>query len=300
MITVSSDDLPGSYVEASRVSRDAQKKYFKRVRAELSLIVLAALASVVGFAEQGLLTKIEAVLIIASVIATCEVWKSRWAKVWFEARAVAESVKTLAWRYMTRADPFGTSLSLKEADTRFVDAVKKVLNERQYVIEEMIQPSGSTEITPKMREVRGLSLFDRRDVYLECRLKDQQDWYSRQAVYNRTAKRRLYVLIIAVQVLSCVSALAHAEYPQVPIDFAGFLLTLAAALLTWLQAKRHEELSQSYAVVAKELMAVYSLVEHVDSEETLSRFVTEVEGAISREHTLWVARRTYCDGLQTN
>ena len=48
-------------------------------------------------------------------------------KTWFSARAVAESIKTLAWRYMTRADPYNASLTPQEVDERFCIDVDQIL-----------------------------------------------------------------------------------------------------------------------------------------------------------------------------
>jgi hypothetical protein len=55
-----------------------------------------------------------------------------------------------------------------------------------------------------------------------------------------------------------------------------------------LQVKKHQDLSQSYALAAQELGSVESLALHVTSDELLSKFVSQAEDVISREHTLWV------------
>lgn len=69
------------------------------------------------------------------------------------------------------------------------------------------------------------------------------------------------------------------------------LATGASAVLAWLQIRRHQELAQSYAVASHELALAESRARHVRSEEELARFVGDAEAAISREHTLWIARR---------
>ena len=43
-------------------------------------------------------------------------------RTWYEGRAVAESVKTLAWRYSVCADPFPKEMSRAEAESNFVNA----------------------------------------------------------------------------------------------------------------------------------------------------------------------------------
>lgn len=55
--------------------------------------------------------------------------------------------------------------------------------------------------------------------------------------------------------------------------------------------RQHEELAQSYAVAALELGFIEEQVGRVSDDKGLSAFVADAESAISREHTLWIARR---------
>jgi len=67
--------------------------------------------------------------------------------------------------------------------------------------------------------------------------------------------------------------------------------TLAAVLLSWLQVKQHQELSQSYAIAANDINLILSQEPYVDSDNKLEKFIADSENAFSREHTLWIARR---------
>jgi hypothetical protein len=40
---------------------------------------------------------------------------------WFAGRSIAESVKTLTWRYMLCAEPYHAELTSKDADDRFLN-----------------------------------------------------------------------------------------------------------------------------------------------------------------------------------
>jgi hypothetical protein len=71
----------------------------------------------------------------------------------------------------------------------------------------------------------------------------------------------------------------------------GVLTSLCASLLAWMQVKQYQELSQSYAIAAHELGLISVLAEHGQSEVDFSAFVADAETAMSREHTLWAARR---------
>jgi hypothetical protein len=72
-----------------------------------------------------------------------------------------------------------------------------------------------------------------------------------------------------------------------------YLGTLTASFLAWLQVKQHEELAHSYAVAAHELSFVREAGKLVHQEAELSSFVADAETAISRKHTLWLARRDH-------
>jgi hypothetical protein len=71
----------------------------------------------------------------------------------------------------------------------------------------------------------------------------------------------------------------------------GPLLALAAAFTAWTQLERNDELRQSYALANQELLSIKALAGTVDTEEGLAKLVSNGEGAISREHTMWIAKR---------
>ena len=95
---------------------------------------------------------------------------------------------------------------------------------------------------------------------------------------------------ILTQSLAVASAFALVRWPQLPLKLSVFA-TLATASIAWLQVRRHQELAQSYNLAAHELGLIAIQATHVGSDEGLSKFVADAETAISREHTMWVARR---------
>ena len=65
----------------------------------------------------------------------------------------------------------------------------------------------------------------------------------------------------------------------------------AGAVLTWLQARKHNELNSSYALAAHEIVLIKGEGLSVHSEADFSNFVIDSEAAFSREHTQWTARK---------
>lgn len=66
---------------------------------------------------------------------------------------------------------------------------------------------------------------------------------------------------------------------------------MAAAFTAWTQLGRNDELRLSYAIANQELLSIKALAAVVDSEQELAKLVRDGEGAISREHTMWIAKR---------
>jgi hypothetical protein len=75
------------------------------------------------------------------------------------------------------------------------------------------------------------------------------------------------------------------------LSLVGPLLALAAAFTAWAQLGRHDELSNSYALANQELLSIKAVADMVYTEQELAKLVREGEGAISREHTMWIAKR---------
>jgi hypothetical protein len=59
----------------------------------------------------------------------------------------------------------------------------------------------------------------------------------------------------------------------------------------WVQTKDYSTLAEAYAITEQEVALVAVRLGQVTSEEAWAQFVLEAESAISREHTMWRARR---------
>jgi hypothetical protein len=142
-----------------------------------------------------------------------------------------------------------------------------------------------------MREARTASFIARRDLYAECRIRDQQLWYSTNADRNEIQGNRLFLAIWTINAFAIGAAICLVIWPSLSLNTTGIFATIAASLFAWLQVRRNQELAQSYSVAAQELGLVHSKAIHIGSEDAFAEFVADAEAAISREHILWVARR---------
>ena len=209
---------------------------------------------------------------------------------WFDCRAVAESLKTVVWRFAVCSSPFDGS----EKDR--ISFLAKVREIRQARPEASSRLAGKLdldvgEITAGMEEVRLLGLPERLDYYLEERVHDQRSWYTSKANQHASSASRWFWGVLALQTLAVTTAVLVAVFGPLRVDLVAILVTFAAIGIAWDQGRRNEELSRTYALAAQELSALESLAPRKDIKQTFSQYVSEVEDAISREHTLWCARR---------
>jgi CRP-like cAMP-binding protein len=198
----------------------------------------------------------------------------------------------MAWRYMTGSAPYPAGLPSAEVDQKFALALRSIVKEREQLSfgfggEFSKQP----QISERMRAIRGGSLEERKRVYLAERISDQRVWYGNQAVNNRTAENRYFIMVFAGQLAALGAAIALVGWPDSNVRLTGFFASLAGALIAWLQLKQHKDLAQSYSVAELELGFIEERARHITTEQEFSDFVSDAENAISREHTLWIARR---------
>jgi hypothetical protein len=207
---------------------------------------------------------------------------------WYETRAVSESVKTIAWRYALRAQPF--DISTKAARELLSARLASVLGEHKAIAAD-IPPSGAIDqVTTEMERIRDLPVQDRLAVYLTRRVEEQGSWYARRAAdHRRTLWWLLGVFLFALG-FTAVLMFVRAAQPETEMPYADVAMSCSMAILAWLQAKRLPDLIASYSLAAHEIGFVKMTATSVGDEGSLSKFVADAENAFSREHTQWVAR----------
>ncbi|MFD9732868.1 DUF4231 domain-containing protein [Umezawaea sp. NPDC059074] len=206
---------------------------------------------------------------------------------WYSGRALAESAKTLGWRYAVAAEPFAEDVPAKEA--------RRILRERLVEIAEkgkdrVTLSSDEAVITPRMAELRESPFAERKAAYLRGRVQDQKDWYVRNAEKNKRRALGWRVLLIVGEVLAVALASGRA-FGVWDLDVSGVLAAAVAGSAAWFGLKQHTALASAYSVTAAELSLTRSRIVDTDEAEWAAA-VADVEGAISREHTLWLASRS--------
>jgi hypothetical protein len=287
-------DYPWLHAASNMASSSAQRSYFRSLRIQLTVFALVSLVGVMlslldppqkRFAYGSI-----AVLLIVGMVFAGYIREQRVDKRWFNARAIAESVKTASWRFMMQAPPFQTDQDVEAVFVRELDTIRKARTGlEQYLI---THSTNAPAVTSYMRELRSSTLDKRKETYIRERLDDQIEWYSRKSRENGQTGRLWFWSLTGLQLVAAITAGVAAARGAFGLNWVSVGMTIAAAITGWSQAKRYDELAISYAVAAQELIQIKSLVAPVSEEEAFRELVDQGEEAISREHTMWCARRS--------
>ena len=70
---------------------------------------------------------------------------------------------------------------------------------------------------------------------------------------------------------------------------------MATSIISIGELNKYKEIYQSYALTKQELNIIRTKFRQIQNDVELNDFVLEAEQAISREHTMWLARRGSSD-----
>jgi len=281
-------DYPALYRSADQCSLSSQRAFFGVLLGEIALLVLAAVLSILDSHSAGVAV-FQAALLLGALGCAIYLFAAKPDRYWYAARAVAESVKTLTWRYVSRAEPF--EVDVASARLHFCVTLRSVVEQNHDVAKRLVADLEGVQITPAMESMRTKGLEDRKAAYLKGRVTEQQGWYAKKSRANTVMARRFFGALTLVISAGALFAIARVHFVTVSHWPTDVLVALATALLVWIQAKRFSELAGSYALAAHEISILREQATLATDDERLSSFVGDAENAFSREHTQWVARK---------
>lgn len=280
---------PALFVAADKASLRGQRDTLRLTAVGLGVLLIGGALGVIQSAFDTALSSFAGVIgagsFLAAVLLRSYNLTMRPEHDWYNGRALAESAKTLTWRYAVGANPL--PIGAPEADEVLSQRFLEILRDVRDV---SLEASSSflDQITPEMRAVRALPLDERRGFYLRERVEDQYRWYASRAQSHSKRARWIGVLTLAIECVGGAVAIAKVT-GLIEVDLLSFFAALAAAMIAWERARQDTTLSRAYSLAAQELTIIGSLVANQQSEEEWARFVEHAEEAISREHTLWRA-----------
>lgn len=288
-MAIKETDFPGLYQAADAKAQEAQQKHFLSVVGYSGLLLIASLFAFWAKDPDPLFKVISTVLFFLSL--GLMIWQKteKLEEVWYNARAVAESVKTTTWRFMTKSSPYERADA--EADQLFRKDILEILKQNEVLVRKLkAEMAGAKAISAIMKDARHLPLAERVQWYKTERIEDQQKWYSKKEFENRKMGNLMFVVAIALHGIAIGLLLWNIKEPSLimPVSVIG---VAASAVLGWMQAKKYNELASSYSQTAHEIALIKCEDETITSEAQFSEYVLNCEGAFSREHTQWVARK---------
>lgn len=281
---------PVLFESADEASNQSQRKFLWLVRLEYFLLFVAAVFSLGLNNERAYFVAYAVVLILSMALMAYRSLKKP-EKTWYRARALAESIKTLTWRFAMRAEPFDDDRNI-DARKDFRALVRDVLNANREMSEALggLKSTGD-QLPNEMQTIREFGLEERKAFYLENRISDQRNWYEKKAKANKKSARLWFVISCIAYALALVFIITRIIDPS----YVGWptepLVVVASAIVGWTQIKKFNELAAAYSLTAQEIGLTESLILDACSNSDFSAAVNEAELAFSREHTQWSARQ---------
>lgn len=286
-------EYPALYAVADRAAGRQQSLYFGLVFGEFAALLVVSCLSVnmvedtryifaYGLFLAGALT-----LLVLRTLLKPE-------QRWYQARALAESVKTTAWKFAMGARPF-------KQDGKHRERLRRMLQElldtnRSLGAQFDGETSGGDQITKEMEAARDLPRAERLTIYMRDRVDNQLEWYGRKSKINANSGRNFAIVLGGLYVAAFGIFMLRMERPDWIYAHPDPVILLGASVLGWMQIKRFNELGASYALTANEIGILKSRAPEIADEEAMSLFVDDAEEAFSREHTQWLARRSALGG----
>ncbi|MFD7587807.1 DUF4231 domain-containing protein [Kitasatospora sp. NPDC059811] len=286
--------LPGFFWAADAASLRGQRRSVLLSAWELLLLVAAAAT---GSADGEPWAWPAAAAYLGAIVLAVVISRQNPQGLWYEGRAAAESVKTLAWKFAVRADAYQPPPhTLPDAEGLYRVQLGGVLG--AFRDGRVVAPGAGAElagITAAMRDLREQPLAVRREVYLRERIQVQHDWYRAKSRHCARAGALAGVLGVVLPALGLVLAVLRA-LGAFTYDALGTVSAVAASITAWAQLRQYRPLAAAYGLAADELELIRCQlarldVESADAEELWARLARDAEDAVSREHTTWQARR---------
>jgi hypothetical protein len=285
------EDFPALYNSADSASLKAQSDYFNALRLYLFLLILAAFVSFAYPSNvYAAISSASLFIVTLGILVWLKVQKPE--DIWYNGRAVAESVKTRTWRWIMKAEPYDKGVSEEQAKRELLNDLKAILSQNRSLSHFLEwTPDLGEAISEKMVSIRGKPWSQRIEIYIKDRIDDQSHFYSKKSRLNKRLAKRWFVVSIILHLSAILLLLYRIKEPanSLPIEV---IATAASAVLTWVQAKKHNELNSSYALAAHEIVLIKGESVSVNEESYLSEFIINSEAAFSREHTQWAARKS--------
>lgn len=206
---------------------------------------------------------------------------------WYDARAAAESIKTVFWRYIMQAEPFAASVSRTESEDALLRRIEDVLTGLGK------SPDSRTELVEKevldwAWAVRTALLPLRMDFYVRDRVRDQSNWYqTKSRSLDRYARRASGLAIAAAVVAFVLSILSF--WTDSAGSWSEVSFEVSVVVFGYAAIRNYRRDSRVYEFTKHEIETAANQIHAQLTQEDWGRLVDEIEEVFSREHVTWQA-----------
>lgn len=292
VVVLTDTDLPRIFRSSDSASLLGQRRQIRVTAALLVLTVAAAASGTITARVTAHRIDVGGVLAALAFLLAfgCGIYllRRRPERSWYGGRAAAESARTLAWLYAVGGGLFNVC-SCSRPDDELIARYGQIAERFGRPVPS--SPISDYQITENMRAVRSSSLEARKSAYLAGRIESQMAWYRHKADWNAKRESAWHCVILVLLGIGLAAAIARVA-GVLTFNLLGLAAAMVTSMVAWLEAKNHGTLAEAYAVTAIDLALTRDQALEIteDSEDTWSQFVERAEHAISREHTLWLAR----------
>ena len=285
---------PDSYEYFNNISKKCQTKYIVLLKAQLLLLLIIAVISILPVFKIELENYKQAINIffIVFVLALMILQFSKnYMEGWQKARFLSESILSNCWLLIFKCESYN-EVEYDEALSKFQKRIKEMkeeININDFLL--ISDPINCDHDNPKwILDNYFASLNDKKTFYLKYRIENQINWYSEKSKSNNSSSTSFFILGIVSMILGIVLSILVLIKVIPNLSYLGFFTTLAASLFSWKQTKRFDELKTTYSVASDELQDFRNSLERENTEIETKEIILDTEKAISREHKLWFSR----------
>jgi hypothetical protein len=200
---------------------------------------------------------------------------------WLLARAVAETLKSEAFKYAARTAPYDGA----DRSEKLLRAASAIEGDTVIGCPVPVLKAADTDTMP----VDGMAPGD----YLAARVERQIAWYERRSEDNRRAASRWREAVVWLGMLGAACAAVAAAFPRLLTlgGLVGVMGTVSGLVGSYVATSRFSTMAQMYELTARRLRYLRCGWELVPDDKRRDRwgdFVRDVETTISSEREQWV------------
>jgi hypothetical protein len=206
---------------------------------------------------------------------------------WYDARAAAESIKTIYWRYIMQADSFGSAMSRDDSEQRLLQRVHSVLTG----LGKTPAPTRiliDKDVLDWAWEVRNADLLRRMEIYYHGRLQDQARWYAAKSqLLGKYAKQASIIAIAAALIAFASAAVSFWIEPVGGLSEISF--ELCVVVFGYAKIRNFRRDSRVYEFTKQEIEIAAQQINEQLTPYEWAQVIDEIEEVFSREHVTWQA-----------